>query len=284
MKPYYYFSLIVAVTIAIPMISLSSVIKKELYVNQEPPEKAQEQPNNDPKTQEKGQKTREKPAENTPKGPTNLPIEYRNRKVIGLLKTNTQVVLPENKKGDLLDGLNPGDDLLIHIQHSILAFPDEQAPVVAFIRSGGFKGSKLLGTSKLEPNSQRIFINFYKIVAHGVVYNLKASALTSEGVTGFSGDYHSRETEFFAGNFISSMIAAYFDGLVPKSTNPFGQVIDDNSVNSAFKKGLASGALSTADRFKDKLKKVPEFSELKGPIHARVLILDVAIENSETQN
>jgi hypothetical protein len=40
------------------------------------------------------------------------------------------------------------------------------------------------------------------------------------------------------------------------------------------KKGLASGALSTANRFREKLKKVPEFSEIRGPFEIQILILE----------
>ena len=78
----------------------------------------------------------------------------------------------------------------------------------------------------------------------------------------------------FAGDFVASFAAGYFDGLVPRRSNFFGQPEVDSSVDSAVKKGLASGALSTADRFREKLKKVPEFSEIKGPFNLKILILE----------
>ena len=64
--------------------------------------------------------------------------------------------------------------------------------------------------------------------------------------------------------------------LLAKVQDEAGQVVEDSSVDTAVKKGLASGALSTADRFREKLKKVPEFSEIKGPFNLKILILDQA--------
>jgi len=106
------------------------------------------------------------------------------------------------------------------------------------------------------------------------IFDLKGVGVTTEGQPGLSGEYHSPEAEYFTGDFIASFAAGYFDGLVQRRTNAFGQLETDPSVDSAVKKGLASGALSTADRFREKLKKVPEFSEIKGPFDLKILILE----------
>ena len=171
-----------------------------------------------------------------------------------------------------LGSLKVGDQLKARIAHSIIAFSDEKSPVIATVESGNLEGAKLLGESRLEPNTKRIFITFNQIRVGGKVYAFKGEGLTSESQPGFEGEYHSREATYFTGDFISSLVAAYFDGLVPRTTNVLGAQVEDTSVDSAFKKGLAGGAMASANRFKEKLKKVPEFSELEGPIKTEVLV------------
>lgn len=57
------------------------------------------------------------------------------------------------------------------------------------------------------------------------------------------------------------MTAAYFDSQVPRFNTLLGQV-QDSSTESALKMGLAAGSMSSAKRFRDKLRRAPEFSEL----------------------
>jgi hypothetical protein len=198
----------------------------------------------------------------------NLPAYYSSNR-----NSNEALVITPQVTKERLWNLKSGDQFEIEIPHSVIAFPDERAPVVAVIKSGQFKGAKILGQSFLEKNSKRIFIDFFKITFNRSTHDFMASALTDEGQTGFIGKYHSREMEYFAGDFSASFVAAYFDGLVPRYRTVFGEV-PDTSVDSAVKKGMASGAMSTAERFREKLKKVPEFSELKGPIEGKLLVID----------
>ncbi len=217
-------------------------------------------------------KLRYRPATDVPSSASVLPQEYLRP----LYRQSTESSLIQTPKGaiEVFKAIKTGDSIPLLISHSIIAFPDEKSPVVAIPTQTKFKGIKFLGESNLEPNTKRIFISFNKIAVGQNVYQLRASGLPDNGQPGFIGEHHSREAEYFAGNFISAFTAAYFDSLVPRSTNVFGQVQEDTSTNSAFKKGLASGSMATADRFKEKLKQVPEFSELKGPIELSALILE----------
>lgn len=204
----------------------------------------------------------------------NLPSEYQIS--LGRQSTASELVTPSKGSIDLFRGVKVGDSLDVIVEHSVIAFPDEKAPVVAIGQAGGIRGLKFIGESYLEPNSRRIFINFNRIVQGDHIFLLKGVGVASTGQPGLDGEYHSREAEYFTGDFISSFAAGYFDGLIPRKTNVFGQVEEDSSVDAAVKKGLASGALSTANRFREKLKKVPEFSEIKGPFNLKILILDQA--------
>ena len=203
--------------------------------------------------------------------PGNLPNYFEPPKGAEI---RSKVVLSTDTKQEKLMSVRSGDTAKIEIPHSIIAFSDEKAPVVGIVKSGPLTGAKLFGNSSLEKNSKRIFIEFERVSFSGSTYELKASAITELGTQGFTGEYYSQESKYFAGDFLSSFVAAYFDAQVPRTTNAYGQIQDDRSVDSAFKKGLAAGAMSSAERFREKLKKAPEFSEIAGPIRASVLIYE----------
>ncbi len=207
----------------------------------------------------------------------NLSHELKSRSYVRLEQTSIQVVRPDQNLKSSLRGLKAGDVVTAKIPHSVIAFPDEKAPVLALVEGLDVpEGVRLVGESRLERNSKRIFIDFYQAALDGKPFRLKGVALTSRGVPGFEGEYHSREAAYFAGDFISSFVAAYFDAQVPRKTNVFGQDIPDSSVDAALKKGASAGAMSSAERFREKLKKVPEFSELKGPTEIRVIVIEAA--------
>jgi hypothetical protein len=205
---------------------------------------------------------------------SNLPQDYAT----GFQRQSTasELILPPKGAIDTLQSLKVGEKLEARISHSVIAFPDEKSPVIAELTENKFRGYKLIGESTLEPNSKRVFINFQRVAIGNKIYFLKAAGLSDEGQPGLSGEYHSREAEFFAGDFISSFVAGYFDGLIPRKTNVFGQTEADPTVDTAVKKGIASGAMSSSERFREKLKKIPEFSEIKGPFNIEILILDAA--------
>jgi len=204
----------------------------------------------------------------------NIPNEYLVASA--RQSTSSELIQPPKGSSELFRGIKVGDIVEVSVPHSVIAFPDEKSPVIGAADSGQLSGFKFIGESYLEKNSKRIFVNFSRLVIGQQIYDLKGVGVTSEGQPGLTGEYHSREAEYFTGDFIASFAAGYFDGLVPRRTNAFGQIETDPSVDSAVKKGLASGALSTADRFREKLKKVPEFSEIKGPFNLKILILEQA--------
>lgn len=201
----------------------------------------------------------------------NLPNYYLKRKYSRSENPRVAVVFPSK---DLLlneQTLKIGVPYKSRILHSVIAFPDEKSPVVASFNSGSIR---LIGESRLERNSKRIFIDFNRAIIKDESFFIKAVGINTQGQPGFTGNYHSKELTYFTGDFISSTVAAYFDSLVPRRTNPFGVVVEDNSVDSALKRGFSTGAMASADRFRKKLENIPEFSEIKGPIELEILILE----------
>lgn len=203
---------------------------------------------------------------------SNIPSEY----LVSFHResNNSELIQPPKGSIEVFRGIKVGDVIEVKVPHSVIAFPDEKSPVIGMSEGGQLSGFRFIGESYLEKNSKRVFINISRVVIGQQIYDVKGSGVSSEGQPGLTGEYHSREAEYFAGDFVASFAAGYFDGLVPRRSNFFGQPEVDSSVDSAVKKGLASGALSTADRFREKLKKVPEFSEIKGPFNLKILILE----------
>lgn len=248
---------------------------------QKPPKESQESsnpsepsfaPRTEPKPIEKRKNTNLLPTKPREIGASNLPNIYqRSNPSSSEGQKKSQVILPQ-VQDERLYSLRAGDEFDVEILHSVIAFSDERAPVVGRIISGAFRGAKILGSSRLEKNSKRVFIEFQRLSLRDSEYEIQGVALTLSGQSGFIGEYHSREAEYFGGEFLSAMTAAFFEGQVPRYTNFLGQTQEDHSMDSAVKKGLAAGAMSTAELFKEKLKKVPEFSEIRGPFRTKILI------------
>jgi hypothetical protein len=203
------------------------------------------------RTFERNEKSEKKKREKQSRG--NLPNYFKAPSQI----KEIAIVSPEGK--GKIPGLFVGDVLSGVIPHAVIAFPDEKAPVLAEVTSGKFKGATLVGSSRLEKNSKRVFIDFTHMTYRKQTVEISVSALTADGQPGFVGEYHSKELKYFTGDFLSSMTAAYFDSLVPRYRSLLGNV-EDNSPDSALKKGLAAGAMASAERFREKLKKSPGFS------------------------
>lgn len=203
---------------------------------------------------------------------TNLPKYYRNTYSSNEYNTLT----PDEKIKSVDLNLSLGDELPAIINHSIIAFPNEKAPVIAQIYKGQFKGATLIGESIFEDNSKRILVEFkYLKVSDKKIYRINGKTLNSQKQYGIYGEHVTNELKYFSGDLISSMVAAYFDSRVPTNYNLLGQEIKDTSVDSAFKKGLSSGAMASAERFREKLKNASEFIEAKGPIEINVLVTDL---------
>lgn len=201
--------------------------------------------------------------------PSNLPKYLSKNRGPRKTYDGGEIIVASKSSHKLPNWIKPGAIFKGKILHSVLAFPDEKTPVVAKFSN---KNIRLLGEAHLEANSKRILIHFKRIVIGAVTYSVSSIALTDFGTPGFLGKYYSKEFSIFSADFLSRFTAAYFEGLRPRATNLLGQDIETGSVDSAVKKGLAEGALSSAERFREKLKKVPEFSELLGPRPIKILI------------
>lgn len=208
---------------------------------------------------------------------SNLPEYYKYRDLQKITQHRSSQILPSSVK-QVLEKVSIGDTFDAVINHNIIAFNDETAPVLAVVTSGKLSGYRVLGVAKLNDTNESVTIEFKALSRAGQSYSLAAIGLTTLNQTYFTGKYYSNEKGLFAGTFLASFVAAYFDGLVPRETNYFGQIQTDTSVDSAFKKGMSGAAIESANIFKEKLKKAKSFCEIKSLMRIKILVNDLITE------
>lgn len=192
------------------------------------------------------------------------------------VSTSDVIISPEKGNGIQILGLEVGSELEAVIENAIIAFPQESPFVKAKVTSGVLSGAILLGSARLEDASQRVFLDFTKAYLPKLKRSLsiRGQGTSNSGQPWFVGKVHSRELEYFTGDFLFSMSRAYFEGQVDRQTNVLGQTTDIPTMKTAVNKGLSAGSQELANRFREKLKRNPEFAEIRGPIDLKILITE----------
>lgn len=209
------------------------------------------------------------------KEPSNLPAYFQNQ-TTNFDQSESGIIIPNQKPGLRLSELGPGELIKARIYESAIAFTDSKAPVRAVILGDKLKGTLLIGEATLEKNSKRILLQFNKLrrPKEDTTYSLSAHALDQKGILGLEGEYTSRESTYFTGEFLAAGASGYADALVERNQNLLGATVETPSASNATKKALASALSKTAERFSEKLKTAPEYSVLEGPIDIQVIITD----------
>lgn len=204
----------------------------------------------------------------------NLPSELRNRG--SYAAEESPIVLPTNKLPLRLKDIQLGEVIKAEIKESLIAFNESKAPLRAVISRGNLKGTILVGEASLERNSKRIFIEFKKLrsVNSNQTWSVQAYALDEKGILGLEGRLFSNEGKYFAGELAAAGAAGYADATIKRETNSHGNSVEVPSLDTISKKALSAALSRTADRYAEKLKNVPEYSVLEGPIEIQVLITD----------
>lgn len=204
----------------------------------------------------------------------NLPSHLANRTFFNA--EESPVILPANKFGIRNYDLNSGDVVEALVTESLIAFSEAKAPIRALITSGKLKGSILIGEATLEKNSKRILLDFKKLKTKNgnQMWSLLASGLDVKGILGIEGKLISSEEKYFAAEFLAAGAAGYADATIGRSQNALGNYIEEPGVGTVTKKALSSALARTADRFSEKLKSVPEYSVLEGPLHLKILVIE----------
>lgn len=202
----------------------------------------------------------------------NLPLELRS---IGHFNSEeSPIILPTNKSPIRLKGVEIGEVIQAEIKESLFAFNESKAPVRAVINRGPLSESILIGEASLEKNSKRILIEFKKLRSRSETWSLQASALDGKGILGIEGEIISNEGKYFASELAAAGAAGLADATVKREQTSTGTYVEVPGVDTISKKAITSALSRTADRYSEKLKTVPEYAVLEGPIEIQILITD----------
>ncbi len=119
---------------------------------------------------------------------SNIPNEYLVS--ISRESNNSELIQPPKGSSEIFRGIKVGDIIEVKVSHSVIAFPDEKAPVLGAADNGQLSGFRFVGESYLEKNTKRIFINISRLVMGQQVYEVKGV-----GVSGLHPSYWSLNPE-----------------------------------------------------------------------------------------
>lgn len=205
---------------------------------------------------------------------SNLPGFYEGIDRSDFASSNEGVFDVASVVGAKLTGLKSGDIIRAAVEQSIKASPSVDTPIRAMILSGPYKGGFLLGRAFLEPELKRVLLEFVKLRLPGrdQVFRLKASGLSLVGQVGLEGRYEHHAGIFFVGEVATAAVAGFADASTQRSLNLAGNYVQAPTIANSAKQGAVSALSKTAERFADKARSAPEFTEINPYQEIQIII------------
>ena len=206
---------------------------------------------------------------------TNLPIEYSlTRRGVNTGDISTHIITPKEITGAVLKDIRSGDILNAIITQSIKASPSVPTPIRARVISKTLYNAFFLGNATLDRELKRILISFNKIrlPSSSITYEVKADVLSPSGQVGLEGEYNSNEGLYFAGELLSAGAAGYTDSTIARQQTIFGNYVDEPSALTSAKKGAATALSKSTERFAEKARSAPEYTEVEGGRLVQIII------------
>ncbi len=206
---------------------------------------------------------------------SNLPLEYTNQiRLSKQLDISSHIITPKEITGAVLNEIRSGDILNAIITQSIKASPSVPTPIRARVISKTLYNAFFLGSATLDRELKRILISFNKIrlPSSSITYEVKADVLSPSGQVGLEGEYNSNEGLYFAGELLSAGAAGYTDATINRQQTIFGNYVEEPSVESAAKKGAVSALSKSTERFAEKARAAPEYTEIEGGKIIQIII------------
>lgn len=218
--------------------------------------------------------------------PGNLPIYFSGIRHSSSGGDGSFVIVPDktNDKatGAPLAGLRAGDILPAELEQSIKASPSVPTPIRAKITAGRFRGAFILGMATLDRELKRILLTFEKmrLPANDMVYQLHASGLALSGQVGLEGDHHTQEGLFFAAELGAATAAGYADATTSRSQSLLSGYQTEPTAANAAKQGAVQALSKTAERFAERARTAPEYTEIEAGLAIQIIILESPTEVS----
>lgn len=192
------------------------------------------------------------------------------------------VIVPEKSFGALLPGLRAGDILQAEIEQSVKASPSVPTPIRARVTAGRFHGAYVLGVATLDKELKRVLLDFTKIRIPGTstTYNFKGTGLALSGQVGLEGDHHTQEGTYFAAELGSAAAAGYVDATTTRSQTLMGTYQTEPSATNAAKQGAVNALSKSAERFAERARTAPEYTEIEGGRTIQIILNESPTEEN----
>lgn len=179
-------------------------------------------------------------------------------------------------KGLNRSGMKIGDIFECIISQDIVGYVGAISPIRAEVLSGPHKGSLFLGNATLDPQTKNILIQFSHIRNDKAnkIHELKATIHSVTGRLGLKGTHRSNYWQYFFATLLARGAEGYATALVDQKRNVFGDYQRVPSPDAAGKVALAEAASSTADILQEKMRTLPEYTTVQGPIKTKVFIME----------
>lgn len=192
------------------------------------------------------------------------------------------VLVAEKTSGALLPGVRAGDVLIGVLEQSVKASPSVPTPIRVRITAGKLRGAIVLGAATLDRELKRILLVFERLRIPGneTAYALRATGLAPSGQVGLEGDHHTQERTYFAGEILAAAAAGYADATTQRTQTLTGGYQIEPSVGSAAKQGAVTALSKTADRFAERSRTAPEYTEIEAGREVQIIIQESPTEVS----
>ena len=171
------------------------------------------------------------------------------------------------KMGDIFDCI---------IAQDIVGYVGAASPVRAKVLSGPFKNRVFIGNATLDPNTKNVLVEFSHMRddENRNIHKVKATVHSVTGALGLKGTHHSNYWKYFVATILSKTAEGYADSFVERERNFFGGYQAVPNPQNAEKKAVAGAAASTANMLKDRMKAMPEYTTIRGPIRTKVFLME----------
>lgn len=173
-------------------------------------------------------------------------------------------------------GMKIGDIFECLISQDIVGYVGAISPIKAEILSGPHKGSIFLGNATLDPQTKNIFIQFSHIRddKNNRIHELKATVHSVTGQLGLKGTHHSNYWQYFFANLLARGAEGYANAVIDQRRNIFGTYQRVPSPDTAGKVAVAEAASGTADLLQEKMRTLPEYTTVEGPVETKIFIME----------
>ena len=158
--------------------------------------------------------------------------------------------------------IKAGEEFKISLDDVIYAIEDNPTPITGVVLSGKLIGSRVIGSTYLEPQSKSILVKFNKLYTKdGVEYEIMANAYEGSNVTFKPTKYVSNKNRLLFSSVLSAFSSAYLNSKVRTQQSLLGSYQSTDTRSSTYA-GARDGAEKVSDHFQNAFKNSKDFAYL----------------------